>query len=47
MANPPAENAVIPFSNKENALPLLLTLVPASTCSAWYPGSVRGPLNEI
>jgi len=35
MANPSAEDTVIPFSNKESTLPLLLTLVPASTCSAW------------
>lgn len=29
MANPPAENTVIPFSKEETTLPLLLTLIPA------------------
>ena len=35
LANPPAENTAIPFRNKETTLPLLLSLVPASTCRAW------------
>ena len=35
VANPPAENTAIPFRNKETTLPLLLSLVPASTCRAW------------